>query len=692
MPAVSDASDWRHAFLGGVRPVVVLTVGAWAEQFRRLPRAFSAIAGRFRVSTTAYLVEVLEALDDPATWKVVVMKAAQVGWTDGVVCNWLGRNIDLDPTPIVGLFPKREAAQDFVQERFEPMVESTPALAAKVDTSQARRSDNRRLWKRFTGGFLKLVGSNSTSSVKSTSAPRVFVEEPDDCARNVKGQGDSIALLEERTKTFPRRKVLMGGTPTIKGASSIEEEYDGGDRRVRMVPCHHCGDEHVLEWDNVKWDEDASADHEHFGRALPETAYYACPHCGGIWNDYEKRRNVKRGRWVARAAFHGVRSFHIPELLSPFHGSRLEVLVARYLKAKAIEEAGDETEIIAFVNNCLGLPYEVSSDLPALADLQARGLDYPENTIPAGGLVLTAGVDVQHDRLAIIVRAWGREEESYLVAWLEIYGTVIDTSSPVWAELDAVLLRDWPHALGGSLRVEAGGIDCGDGVTADAVYTWVRAKTVPGMVAVKGSSNDRGRREIYTSPSQSVDAGRKRSKAAKYGLRVYVVGTHKAKDLIYSRLKLEGVGAGRMYWPASVRADYLEQLTSEIKVPVRGVRGAREYRVRSGVRNEASDGEVYALHSARRRRLHIKGAEFWAKREADLAQADLWGAAALEPVGASSGATAMRLARALERAREAADEAAEETEKTGAGAPGGAKVAGSGRFRVNRAKSQGGRA
>jgi phage terminase large subunit GpA-like protein len=359
-------------------------------------------------------------------------------------------------------------------------------------------------------------------------------------------------------------------------------------------------------------------------------------------------------------------------------------LVARYLKAKAIEEAGDETEIIAFVNNCLGLPYEVSSDLPALADLQARGLDYPENTIPAGGLVLTAGVDVQHDRLAIIVRAWGREEESYLVAWLEIYGTVIDTSSPVWAELDAVLLRDWPHALGGSLRVEAGGIDCGDGVTADAVYTWVRGKTVPGMVAVKGSSNDRGRREIYASPSQSVDAGRKRSKAAKYGLRVYVVGTHKAKDLIYSRLKLEGVGAGRMHWPASVRADYLEQLTSEIKVPVRGVRGAREYRVRSGVRNEASDGEVYALHSARRKRLHIKGAEFWDKREADLAQADLWGAAA----GASMGETAMRLARVLEGARATADG---HTEKTGEREPSGAKGALGGRFRVNRAKSQGGR-
>ena len=39
------------------------------------------------------------------------------------------------------------------------------------------------------------------------------------------------------------------------------------------------------------------------------------------------------------------------------------------------------------------------------------------------------------------------------------------------------------------------------------------------------------------------------------------------------RLALEGDGPGRIHWYRDVRADYLEQFTSEVKVPVRGAGG-----------------------------------------------------------------------------------------------------------------------
>src|SRR5690606_19636794 len=102
--------------------------------------------------------------------------------------------------------------------------ETVPELAA-ILPARSRQKDNTTLFKSFPGGFLKFVGSNSIADVKSTSARRLVIEEPDDCNLNLRGQGDSIKLLEERGKSFRDLKILVGGTPSVKGVSSIDDEY-----------------------------------------------------------------------------------------------------------------------------------------------------------------------------------------------------------------------------------------------------------------------------------------------------------------------------------------------------------------------------------------------------------------------------------------------------------------------------------
>jgi len=351
--------------------------------------------------------------------------------------------------------------------------------------------------------------------------------------------------------------VVFGGTPSIKGLSTIEEAFQGSDQRKFYVPCHECGESHV---------------------ARPETAFYACPHCGAIWDDEQKNRNVRQATWVATAEFRGVAGFYLNELYSPFPGSRFTRLVERYLEAQHRLEQGDDTEMIVFVNSAKGLPYEYESAAPDIDDLEARALPYAELTVPAGGLLLSAGVDVQHDRLAVT-----------------------------------------------KLVVTAVSIDASDGQTSDQVYTWVRERQRRGVMAVKGLSNDYGQREIYSAPKR-IDYKTK-TKAAKHGLQVYTVGTHKAKDLLIGdrgRISLTGNGPGRMHWYQDVRADFYEQLTSEIKAPHRSLRNKRVWQVRSGVRNEALDCTVYALHAARSVKVHLMTDAKWEALEARLMQTDLF--------------------------------------------------------------------
>ncbi len=645
-PVLSWRRHLRQALHGALRRAwacwrmpAQMTAREWADAYLYLsPDAGSARPGKYRSDVTPWLTAIQDVIDDPAVYEIVCMKSSQIGWTVGVVMSYIGKRIDVDPCPIVVMFPTADAAREFNQEKFGSLVDVTPRLRAKVDM-RSRQAGNRATFKKFPGGFLKFVGSNSPRSVKSSSAPVLIVEEPDDASQNVKGQGDSITLLIDRAKTFSRYKVIIGGTPTLAGLSAIEARFKKSDQRKLFVPCHHCGADHVLSWDNVRWDDSADIAHEVYGKAQPETAAYYCPHCGGQWNDYDKNENVTRAArengWRPTAPFNGIAGFGgLSELYVPWPHSAFAWLVRRFLEAKHEADQGDDSKFIAFYNSTLGLPYEYGGralDHEAVRENCTRDQAYAEGTVPAGGLRLTAGVDVQHNRFAFVVRAWSRDEESFLVRFGEIYGRVNDRTDPVWRELEQLLFGAWPHASGRELFVAAVTIDSSDGATSDAVYDWVRAMLrihhcliMPG----KGAS-DQADKEIFSLPKPPMDH-RTPTKAMRYGLRTYIVGTNRAKDLLlggehrHGRLHLTGAGPGRFHVYPDVRADYWEHLTSEVKAPSRRLRGRTVYQLKSGRHNEGLDCEIYALHAARALKLHVYTPAQWEALARQLAQADLF--------------------------------------------------------------------
>jgi phage terminase large subunit GpA-like protein len=580
------------------------------------------------------LREILDASVDRRVKRIVCRKSAQIGFTDGVVANLIGYRMDVNPARALILFPRNKTAIDFNDEKLEPMIEACPSLAARVNLT-SRAAGNRQLFKNFPGGFLKLIASNAPGDVKSTSAPLVIVEEPDDCNQNVRGQGDSIKLAEERAKSYHNALIVIGGTPTIAGMSAIDAEIAKTDRRKFFVPCHHCHEAGVLEWEHLRWDKDENNPHPVWGKHHPETAHYACPSCGGIWTDAERLKNIRRGHWVATAPFTGAAGFDgLNELYSPFPGSKMAKVVEKHLDAWRAFKAGNSEKLITFWNSSLGRSYEYRSDLPATDELAERGEDYDELTVPVGGLALVMGIDVQHNRLAIEIWAFGRDLESWLVYWGEEYGVPSDRADPVWIALDRYLERYYSHATGAQLQIDAVSIDSSDGQTSDAVYDWVRRyRGRCKVMAIKGRSNGVG--EIFTiPPARSIDPG-SGSKASRYGLKPFMVGTEKAKDLLLGftadggRIKRcdraadgtvrTGRGAGRMHWYKGVRPDFFEQLAdSEVKVPNAKAGGRRVWTLKTGKRNEALDCAVYAEHAARALRLHLFNDAQWTAREQAL--------------------------------------------------------------------------
>ena len=609
----------------------------WATKYRHFLEGTSALPGKYSTQYTPWIPYILDAVEDKDTREVWILKSAGVSHTEGVLNNWLGWSIDVDPSGILGVFPKEEVATKFIDEKFVPMVKATKRLQTKIDVFSQKKG-NRTLYKKFTGGFLSLVTANVIANLQSTHLKKAFIEEPDRCTTNASGQGSPLSSIRDRLKTYSDSKLIAGGSPGIKGTSLTDDEYTAGDQRKFFVRCHDCGESHVLTWDNVHWHEDPTQPpHEFFGHAQPHTAFYVCPHCGSIWSNVQKNINVRKGlSCVATKPFNGVASFYINALYSSFPGDALPKLVEKYLKADRKRQDGDESEMIVFVTTVLGLPYEYKGDTPQEDVLLEKALSYKELTVPHGGLRLTAGIDIQSSgRIAIQIISAGRGEEIWVLYFDELFGNVNDKNDPIWGQLETFLIKPITHENGKQLQISAISFDASDGNTSDNVYDFIRKfnRKYPHikMMAIKGSSHDYGTKEIFNKPKAIDTKGKNNSKSAKYGLQVYMVGTHKVKDLIYSRLKLNGAGAGRIHIYQGIRADYYTQLLSEIKVPHKTVRGKEEYRKKSGVNNEALDTLGYAIHALRSTRFHLMTEAQYQKLEQQITQDNLFELPTVEP-------------------------------------------------------------
>lgn len=653
-----DVETWAtqalDAMLGRVRsylrPRPPLSPIEWVEKYRRLSSEENPdYAGKFDLDNIPVLRGVLAACGQKGVSRVVAQKPAQIAWTGGVVCTMMGYYTHWKPCVQVAMFPREKSAKDFDAEKFAPMVRATPVLAKSIRL-KSRSDGNSATRKHYPGGLLKFVASNSPADVKSTSAKVRYVEEPDDSNKDVKGQGNSIALLRERGKAIRDNFELIGGTPTAKGASEVEKEMRTTDQRRFLVACHHCGDRHEVEWAhvtipglNLTPEELAAPDldarrpeREVYGRARHEDAYYSCPHCGGQWSDDERIANIRAAARVAplygweptaEAADPG---FFLNELQSVFDGSRIAVLAEKFLRAQHLMDHGDPTEMVAFWNATRGICWEYSGELPEEDELRQRAEAYLEWHVPAGGLMPIVGVDVQHDRLAVTVWVVGRGEEMWLAYWGELYGQTVVAHAGAWIELEQLLARSVTHASGAQLPLAACGIDCGDGQTSDAAYSFVRRHNRPGrpVVATKGASDAEGRIEIWT-PPKPIDPNHRSTKASRYGVLIHIIGAAKAKDLVLGwaqeggRVRLAGNGPGRMHWYQDVRADFYEQLLSEIKVPSRNNPKRRTWKARTDRRQEGLDCTVVCLWLSRHLRLHLRRPAQWDIAELRLRQGAL---------------------------------------------------------------------
>ncbi len=529
------------------------------------------------------------------------MKGAQIGGTEAGN-NWIGYVIHHAPGPMLAVQPTVDMAKRWSKQRVSSLIETTPALRDRVKEARSRDSGNTIQSKEFPGGILVMTGANSATGLRSMPVRFLFLDEVDAYEFDVDGEGDPVGLASQRTITFANRKIFLVSTPTIQGFSRIELEYEQSDRRRWFVPCPECDEYQVLDEKQLRWPS-----------GEPEKALYFCIHCGSAIPSHRKQWMNARGEWRAEASGLGLAAgFHLSGLNSPWLS--WAQIAERKVAAK------DDAAMKVYVNTIEARTWTESGEAPEWQRLYDRREDYRIGEVPAGGLFLTAGVDVQKDRLELEIVAWGRDRESWSIDFRVLPGD--PAKAEVWAAMDSLLGETFTHANGNSLPIMKLAIDTG--YSTQEVYDWVRKQQSDRVLAVKGV--ERLSAAIGSPSHMDVTSKGKRKRR---GLLVWPVGSSFSKSELYGCLRKDKptddeTEAGKSY-PAGYchfpkhGEEYFKQLTAERLVTVKDRRGFphREWR-KLRERNEALDCRVYARAAASAVGIDRFNESVWLKLEVAL--------------------------------------------------------------------------
>ncbi|KYK44300.1 hypothetical protein A1D31_36755 [Bradyrhizobium liaoningense] len=557
--------DLARAWLRALAPPPVVAPTAFAESQIILPASANALPGPLRLYP--YQREPVDAVADDDVEIIVLMLASQTGKSTTINAI-LGHCIASDPGPMLHVSPTGGRSEEFVRERFDPLVLSSPALRALIGKGQDTRKGssggvNSVTAKSFPGGQLSFASSFRADELAARAIKFLFLDEIDRFATSAGAEGDPIGLAVKRTKTFEGkgRKIIIVSTPTTRVGSRINAWYQRGDQRKFFVRCPDCEHSEPLAFENLKWEP-----------GKPETAHLVCEACGVIHDERARRSMIEGGTWQATASGEkGVRSYHLTELSSLF--STMASVAQQYEAAVTPEQKQ------AFYNTTLAQVYDAGTEVElSSSELQQRA----EKIAPpyAANLVfVSAGVDVQSNRLEVTFLGHHADQMFSVLNHLKLMG---DTSGDaVWKQLDEAMGSTFPTTDGRTLPVLIQAVD--SGFNADQVVKFVQAQ----------------RRKLRTAYPVKGKAGFDRMPLASGGrlkgqMRLLLVGVDAVKQAVQKALNIDEPSSGFIRLPDHLDDDYFAGLASE-QLRQRIVKGAPRYEYhRTFRRNEPLDCLVYA--------------------------------------------------------------------------------------------------
>ncbi len=621
LPPFVRGASIREAFAEALRPPAAVSVSEAATRHRRLDNP-GAYSGPWRNSMTPYLVEPMDRATSRDCDELILVAPSQTAKTE-VPLNVIGHAVKYRRTLILVINPTRDLAGDFSNLRVDQgMLACSPELGCELGES---RSDDKVHTKTFRNGTKVYIGWAVAGQLSARPIPTVIVDELDRMPKDINREGDAVTLARKRKRTFGRNGVLIViSSPSLDFNGGVVGHYNRGSRHLRFWRCWDCREHFSPGFDFDRKPLKLPVAHFDWPKGAPSDEAAAqvvmvCPHCGAVIPENAKADLDEAGLWLpegqritAAGEIRGERphsrvwsywwSGYVSQLLT--WGEMLK----EYLDARAkFEKTQDEEELKACVNTTFGFPFqsEIVANVPLqIAELEARREDWDLGTVPEGVRFLVAKVDPGVRRFSVEVEGWNEHAESWVVDRFEIETTAdggeLDTANVAahWDLLVARVIRaayplyDDPTR---ELPVAAAVIDTGgiggkddegantEGVAGQAkdfrrrlfAAGILRSEKQDGwqVTLIKGASPVGS--PIF--PRALVAEKDDRGKVLPNSQPIWVIGVHRLKNIIDTRLRLPAPKPGKRrdgwrHFPRSLPDGYFEELTAESKVKGKWVR------------------------------------------------------------------------------------------------------------------------
>ena len=583
--------------------------------------------GRFSFDLTPYLRAPLDAAVCGDFDEIVCMKAARVGWTEGVGLNAMAYWIDQDPGHVLYVWPKKEKAQRSMKRRIKPMLQNTPKL-------QEHQTDNKRDLGNNNITLRNMVIDNASAQspgdMTSDTYRFCIFEEPDEYLEFSGEQGDPIKLGKVRMWTYRDRGcTINGGKPITRGGHTYRAWKNCPIKLRYFVPCPHCGHYQTLNFDNVRKPETKTGEWEGMTRKeiaevvqIRDLAWYRCEAlCGEDILERHKMRMIQSGVWasvdavvtqqdVEEAIPSGYRvdnwngilwkgienvetrqiGFHISTLYSPW--KRWSEVIAEFYRC-----IGNVAELQEFHCSWLGEPFHDERARVTSDEMEVKMQDGPAGVVPDWATAVLCTADTQKDHFYYVVRAWGRDFRSQLIQHGIVYSFEELRAvglNRVW-NVGLTLQHDHPVTIRTArLGVDAGGAmideDTDQSKTHEVYQFALSDKNF--IIPMRGHG---GRQQMERGWQwSSITYTPRHGQPYKVG---YLRFSMNQKDVLASRIKNKKDDPEHpAYWGLNdaVDHDYLAQMKSEHKILIR--KGSqREWRwepITIGAANHYWDCEV----------------------------------------------------------------------------------------------------
>lgn len=546
------------------RPKPTLSILEWAETHFSIPAATAARPGRYYSQNAAYQAGILDSIYNNNT--TILKTSARIGKT---LCQLItvGYYIDQVPCPILFVGPDDAYINDFARRTVEPVIQNNPRLLAKIPKQNKKEGSNTTLAKYFNGGSLLIANAGTPNALTGKYIRVLMLDEVDKYPSSSKQAGDPVSLAIRRTENvLKNHRVVMASTP-LGPEGRITTAYESSSQGQYQIRCIHCDELFIPLWEHVHWDKETNN---------PDTAQLYCPHCGSGHTDIQRQKAVKNGEWIHRFPERKEKGFHLNSLVSP--SMTLAEAVEEWFKAQLSSH-----QMKTFQNEILGLAYEISGERVDDILFAERLEDYSLTSIPNEVLFLTCGVDCQINRLEGVVVGWGKDLENWCIHHFVIAGSPNDPLT--WALLHEEIKSKFTRQDGIELKIIRTGIDTGGNdqeegfAFSEIVRKFCKKNRQYGYLPLKGASTSQ--KSIFPVRRQKT---------------VNLVDTDKAKQQLYSLLKIEKHGPGFCHFNLQCDAEFFIQLTSEeLIITKKDGRVKREWKRIGNRAAEILDCYVYAI-------------------------------------------------------------------------------------------------